>query len=195
MKVLVVIAHPNNSSFNHGISKAVIEKLKGKGHDVIFHDLYDEAFDPVLPGEEIPTDSQPSPEIKKYCDEIVSSGGIVVIHPNWWGQPPAILKGWIDRIFRFGIAYEFKEVDGAEGVPAGLLNDKTALVINTSNTPMGHEIKEYGDPLETLWRKCIFNFCGVKTFHRKMFASVVMSTADERKKWLEEVEDLVDKYF
>jgi len=54
-----------------------------------------------------------------------------VVHPNWWGQPPAILKGWIDRILRPGVAYQFLEGDAGEGVPVGLLKAETALIFNT----------------------------------------------------------------
>ena len=56
-------------------------------------------------------------------------------------QPPAILKGWIDRVMRPGVAYEFLEGDSGEGVPNGLLKAKTALVFNTSNTPEDRELK------------------------------------------------------
>ena len=45
------------------------------------------------------------PPIRQHCDEIAEADGIVVVHPNWWGQPPAMLKGWIDRVLRVGVAY------------------------------------------------------------------------------------------
>ena len=60
--------------------------------------------------------------------------GIIIIHPNWWGMPPAILKGWVDRVMRPGVAYEFLEGDSGEGVPRGLLRARRAIVFNTSNT-------------------------------------------------------------
>jgi len=46
--------------------------------------------------------------IKQHCEEIALVDGIVIVHPNWWGQPPAILKGWVDRVIRPGVAYEFQ---------------------------------------------------------------------------------------
>lgn len=57
------------------------------------------------------------------------------------GQPPAILKGWVDRVIRAGVAYEFAEGDSGEGVPIGLLKAKSALVFNTSNTLEERELK------------------------------------------------------
>jgi putative NADPH-quinone reductase len=118
-----------------------------------------------------------------------------VVHPNWWGQPPAILKGWIDRILRLGIAYQFLEGDAGEGVPVGLLKAETALIFNTSNTPCERERSVFGDPLERLWNDCIFDLCGVKHVYQKMFGIIIMSTAKQRLQWLEEVKATVNRYF
>jgi NAD(P)H dehydrogenase (quinone) len=120
---------------------------------------------------------------------------MIIVHPNWWGQPPAILKGWIDRVIRPGVAYEFLEGDNGEGVPAGLLRAKAALVFNTSNTKAERETNVFGDPLEALWKNCIFGLCGVSTFHREMFRVVVTSTKAERCEWLERVQRVVEEYF
>jgi NAD(P)H dehydrogenase (quinone) len=121
--------------------------------------------------------------------------GLIVIHPNWWGQPPAIVKGWIDRVFRPGIAYEFKEDDKGDGVPVGLLKARTGIVLNTSNTREERELTVFKDTLETIWRNCIFDLCGIRVFYRKMFRIVVTSTEAERTRWLHEVEEIVNSYF
>lgn len=133
--------------------------------------------------------------VRKHCDEMSKAEGIIIVHPNWWGQPPAILKGWVDRVIRAGVAYEFLEGDQGEGVPVGLLKAGSALVFNTSNTPEERELKVFGDPLETLWKNCIFGLCGVNVFYRKMFRVVVTSTPEERNAWLEEVKETVGRYF
>ena len=134
MKISVILAHPNKGSFNHALAATVIDELEKEGHEIFYHDLYEEDFDPILKAEEIPKDAQLSPEIEKHCTEISKADRIIIIHPNWWGQPPAILKGWIDRVIRPGVAYEFLEGDKGEGIPIGLLRARAALVINTSNT-------------------------------------------------------------
>ena len=121
MKISVILAHPDKKSFNHAIAAAAIETLKKNGHEVFFHDLYAEEFDPLLTSEEIPRDAALPVEVEKHCNEISAADGVVIVHPNWWGQPPAILKGWVDRVIRPGVAYEFLEDDQGEGVPCGLL--------------------------------------------------------------------------
>ncbi|MRR18432.1 MAG: flavodoxin family protein, partial [Deltaproteobacteria bacterium] len=133
--------------------------------------------------------------IRRHCDEISVADGIVIVHPNWWGQPPAILKGWVDRVMRPGIAYEFREGDSGEGVPHGLLRAKAALVYNTSNTESEREKDVFGDPLQTIWKNCIFGLCGVDNFHRRMFSVVITSTEARRRNWLAEVRRDVEYYF
>jgi putative NADPH-quinone reductase len=169
--------------------------LRENGHSVVFHDLCAETFDPILPKHEIPEDGSVADEIKHHCEALQSSDGIVIVHPNWWGQPPAILKGWVDRVFRAGVAYRFEEGDGGEGIPIGLLNARAAIVFNTSNTPDAREKSAFGDPLEALWKRCIFDLCGIKRFHRRTFSVVVTSTLEQRRRWIEEARALVVKIF
>ncbi len=186
MKILIVLGHPGPNSLNHSIARAVRDDLRDHGHEVNFHDLYREGFPPLLSAEEIPESGRIEQVIGTHCDELSSADGIVIVHPNWWGQPPAILKGWVDRVFRAGIAYRFEEGDGGEGIPIGLLRASAAVVLNTSNTPAAREISAFGDPLDAIWRRCIFDLCGVKNFHRRMFSMVVTSTREQRRDWIEE---------
>lgn len=195
MNVLIVLAHPDQNSFNHAIADTCRRRLSDNGYEILFHDLYRERFDPVLDKDEILRDGRVNEKIIRYCEELTNCDGIIIIHPNWWGQPPAILKGWIDRVFRPGIAYEFDEGDKGEGIPVGLLRTETALVFNTSNTSEQRENTVFKDPLELLWNNCIFDLCGVKTFKRKMFRIIVTSNGDQRKAWLDEVSALVNKHF
>jgi NAD(P)H dehydrogenase (quinone) len=194
MKISIILAHPDKKSFNHAIAQTVLKELENRGLEIAFHDLYEEEFDPVLPTGEIPKDAVLPNEIEKYCNEISEADGIIIIHPNWWGQPPAILKGWIDRVIRPGIAYEFLEGDKGEGVPNGLLKAKSALVFNTSNTESHREKDVFRDPLETIWRNCVFGLCGVNNFYRKTFSILVTSSEEERKQWLQEVKDPVNEF-
>jgi NAD(P)H dehydrogenase (quinone) len=195
MNVSVILAHPRPGSFNHAIAQAALQALAEGGHQVAFHDLYQEAFDPVLGSEEIPRDASLDGLIERHCREIADAVGIVIVHPNWWGMPPAILKGWVDRVMRPGLAYEFLEGDGGEGVPRGLLHARRALVFNTSNTPSEREMKAFGDPLQTLWERCIFALCGVSDFRRKTYSVVVTSTEQQRCAWLDDVRATVSGSF
>jgi NAD(P)H dehydrogenase (quinone) len=195
MNVLVVIAHPDQNSFNHAIAQTVLNTLKEFGHQVTFHDLYKEQFDAILPLLEIPKGAPIPHLLQKYCLELTDADGIIIIHPNWWGQPPAILKGFTDRVFRPGLAYEFTDGDAGEGVPKGLLKARTALVFNTSNTNQKREMAIFQDPLETIWKNCVFYLCGVKMFYRKTFGIIVTSSHEERTQWLAEVRETVQQYF
>lgn len=195
MKISLIIAHPDKESFNAAIAKCCLETLVANGHTIYFHDLYAEKFDSLLPVQEIPRTAELSYELKKHCDEISSVDGIIIVHPNWWGQPPAILKGWIDRVFRPGIAYEFIEGDSGEGIPTGLLNAESALVFNTSNTESNREKNVFKDPLETIWKNCIFGLCGVHDFYRRMFNIVVTSSEEQRRGWLSEVSETINRYY
>jgi putative NADPH-quinone reductase len=75
------------------------------------------------------------------------------------------------------------------------LKAHTAVVFNTSNTPTERENAVFGDPLELLWRKCIFDLCGIKSFHRHMFCVVVTSTEKQRNEWLKQVEEIIIQHF
>lgn len=195
MNVLIILAHPQPGSFNHAIAEAVCAAAGRNGHRVIFHDLYAERFDPCLPSDEIPDDGQVPCAVQQHCRDLQAADGIVIVHPNCWGQPPAILKGWIDRVVRPGVAYRFQDGDSGQGVPVGLLNAKTALVFNTSNTPAAREQAVFGDPLESLWRNCILWLCGVTKIERRMFGVVVTSTPEQRCSWLNEVAVMTEQVF
>lgn len=194
MNVLVILAHPNPRSFNHALAQRVSATLKRSHHHVIFHDLYNEKFNPLLSQDDLVKDRIVDSRLRIYCDELAESDGLVFVHPNWWGGPPAILKGWIDRVLRPGVAYTFGQGDGG-GVPRGLLSGKTALVLNTSDTPMEREKEVFGDPLDLFWKKCVFEFCGITGYHRETVGVVITSTLEQRQTWLTEAEALTLRLF
>lgn len=195
MDISLILAHPDQNSFNHAIAHTALDALIDAGHTVRFHDLYKEQFDPILYTEEIPRDTALDPIIACHCHEIANTDGIIIVHPNWWGQPPAILKGWVDRVIRPGIAYRFLEGDNGEGIPVGLLKARAVIVFNTANTPEERENAVFGDPLERIWKDCIFDLCGVSQFHRRMFRIIVTSDEIRRASWLTEVKEMVVQAF
>ncbi|HTZ20247.1 MAG TPA: NAD(P)H-dependent oxidoreductase [Opitutaceae bacterium] len=195
MKISLILAHPNPGSFNHAIAAQAVRTLRELGHEVTWHDLHAEGLDPILSQEETARDASLPPLVERHCREITEADGIVIVHPNWWGQPPAVLKGWIDRVLRPGVAYRFDEGDQGEGVPVGLLRARAAVVFNTANTSEQRERTVFLDPLETIWKNCIFGLCGVRVFYRKMFRIVVTSTPEQRQAWLDEVAQTVSNHF
>lgn len=195
MMILVILAHPRPGSFNHAIAAAAVDTLRELGHAVVFHDLYAEGFDPVLTAAELDKAAVLPPEIERHCAEVERADGIVIVHPNWWSSPPAILRGWVDRVLRAGRAYRF-EPDGRGGArPVGLLRAHAAVVITTANTPQEVEERLYGDPLRVHWEKVVFALCGVKAVHRLSFTPVILSTPEQRAEWLAQVRECMRTVF
>jgi NAD(P)H dehydrogenase (quinone) len=196
MLALIIVANPGTASFSHAMADVARQVLADHDYDIAFHDLYAEQFDPVQPTGEMANTSSADSAIEQHCAELARADLILIFHPNWWGQPPAILKGWVDRVFRLNTAYAYPPGVGPEGVPVGLLRARHALVFNTSNTPPEREAALFGDPLDTLWKRCIFGLCGLShpgSVVRRMFSPVAGSTAEQRAGWVEEVRLLVEQ--
>jgi len=192
MQIMLILAHPKKGSFNHAIASRVHNELLKLGHSVWFHDLYEEAFDAVYRPENA---DQEDWLTRMHRDRVIGCDGLIVVHPNWWGQPPAILKGWIDKVLVEGTAYGFDPEDNGSGVPVGLLRATQALIINTSNTPLERERAEFQDPLETIWKNCVLHYCGVENVERKVFRVIANSAYEDRTAWLAEAESMVRQYF
>ncbi len=195
MNISIILAHPNFGSFNHVIASTAAAALQQSGHQVVLHDLCRENFPALLTAAELQKEAKLEAVIAQHCAEIAGADGIVIVHPNWWGMPPAILKGWIDRVLRMGVAYRFVANDQGEGVPEGLLRARAAVVFNTANTPDRREREWFGDPLETLWKRCVFDLCGVKRVQRRTFSVIVTSTPQQRDEWLAQVRQIVTASF
>jgi len=190
--VTVYLAHPYKDSFNHAIFQRVIETLDAPGTKVFSHDLYAEDFNPVLTVGELGFDESEDPLVLQYAEELMASDLLIFIHPNWWGQPPAILKGWIDRVIRPPYAYDYPPELKAGDPPVQKMMGKKAMVFNTSNTPDPRESEYFGDPLENIWDRCVFGFCGVEMVFRKTFRTIADSSPEIREKWLDEAAEAVE---
>lgn len=190
MKALVVLAHQKSEgSFCHALADLSVKTLTACGYEVTLKDLYAEKFDPILTQEELETaPEEVSGPIRADIEQVLASDFYVVIHPNWWGMPPAILKGWIDRVIRQGFCYAFT----ADG-PVRKLEGRRGIVFTTGNTPQDVEVNVNGDPLENLWKNIVFKTVGVDNFKRINFASVIMSDAKQRAEWLDQARELLEK--
>ncbi|MDI6709298.1 MAG: NAD(P)H-dependent oxidoreductase [Thermoanaerobacterales bacterium] len=129
MRALIVYAHPNPKSFNHAILETAQEALRDGGAEVRVRDLYAEGWDPSLSAGDfesllagrVPDDIAREQEAVSWADTLL------MVFPVWWFGPPAILKGWLDRVFSVNFAYRSTD-HGLEG----LLRGRRALVISTS---------------------------------------------------------------
>lgn len=115
MRILVIYAHPVETSFCAGVYRQVTEKLSERGHDVRKIDLYAEDFDPVLSQKErldYEVDGDHRQAILAHVGLIKWAEGLVFVYPTWWYGLPAILKGWLDRIWLPGVTFELPEEKG-----------------------------------------------------------------------------------
>ncbi|SFW81108.1 NAD(P)H-dependent oxidoreductase [Amycolatopsis australiensis] len=199
--VVVLVAHPRPGSFNQALAARVRDTLTRAGRPVCFHDLYAEGFDPVLTADEAYTSgtraeeflaAEPDPLVRRHRDELRAAGGLVAIHPNWWGKPPAILSGWLDRILVPGVAYR---LDDAGGAPESLLSLRRLLVVNTSDTPEDRERTLFGDPLDAIWRRCLAPYLGEPEVARLVLRVVADAGEERRAAWLDDVEAEVRRLF
>lgn len=190
MKALIVLAHQKaEGSFCGALAQVAKETLTAAGYEVTLKDLYAEHFDPILTADELaePMETLSGP-IRADIQQVLDADFYVVVHPNWWGMPPAILKGWIDRAIRQGFCYAFT----AEGV-IRKLEGRKGVVFTTGNTPPEIEVSVNGDPLENLWKNIVFKTVGVDDFTRINFASVIMSTPEQRAEWLKQAKALIEE--
>ncbi|MEE1785649.1 NAD(P)H-dependent oxidoreductase [Streptomyces sp. SP17BM10] len=185
-RIGVYLAHPRAGSFNHALYDAVVAELRGHGCDVRAHDLYAEGFPALLTAEETGTvdaaDAPADPKLALHRAEVATLDALVLIHPNWWGMPPAVLTGWVQRVLAPGVAYKLGTADGE---PAGLLRAGRALVLNTSDTPEERERSEFGDPLQRIWAACVLPYVGVTDVRRTVFRTVTDASAPTRAAWLD----------
>lgn len=158
MKVLLILCHPRPGSFNHTLAASARDTLVALGHEVYFHDLHEEGFDPVLDSSELSRLYSLDDLVQEHSRQLSQAEGLVIFHPDWWSQPPAMLKGWVDRVFRQGVAYELEGEDGSEKKWKGLLAGKKGLVFCTSDAEEG----ERPGALESLWKDAVLGRCGME---------------------------------
>lgn len=109
MHVMVLHAHPVETSYNRALYNTVLETLRARGHEVDAVDLYAEGFDPVmsragrLDYHHVPQNV--TPELRPYVDRLLAAEALVVVFPVWNYGFPAILKGYFDRVFIPGVSF------------------------------------------------------------------------------------------
>ncbi|MEC0226160.1 NAD(P)H-dependent oxidoreductase [Paenibacillus alba] len=187
MNHLIVYAHPSEGSFNHAILETAVTGLQKKGHDVVVRDLYAIGFQPVVSSSEIigglGEDIVQEQEHLKWADVIT------FIYPIWWTGMPAIMKGYIDRVFSYGFAYKY-----VNGVQMGLLKGKKAVILNTQGKSHADYAKSGMDQaLRLTSDKGIFEYCGFEILYHIFFESVPESDEATRKQWLEQIADMASK--
>jgi NAD(P)H dehydrogenase (quinone) len=137
MRVLVVYTHPSPSSYTASVLTRILAGLEAAGHDVDVLDLYAIGFDPMLRAEErfrSGDDVLTSEMVQSHIALVRAASAVVFVHPTWWSGPPAMLKGWIDRVFVADVAYTV----GASGRMRSQLRHIRHLVVVTSHGSAKH---------------------------------------------------------
>jgi putative NADPH-quinone reductase len=136
MRLLFIHAHPVPESFSTALLSAALETARAQGHDARLIDLHAEGFNPVMSADErrgYTEDVPIPPDLVHHVEALQWAEGLILVYPTWWYAQPAILKGWMDRVWRPGIAFTLHE-EGQRLRPA-LANIRLIGVITTFGSP------------------------------------------------------------
>jgi len=185
-KIVIINGHPDNESFNHALQKAYKKGALSAGNEVEEITLSDMEFSTNLRfGYRKRTDWEP--DLLSAWNKIEQADHLVLIFPMWWASMPALMKGFFERVFLPGFAFEYQE---KSPFPKKLLKGKTSEIITTMNTPVWYYKWILGNPGIKLLKKSILGFCGVKNKRTTYLAVVKTSDDKQRQKWLSKIEKL-----
>ena len=183
MKHLVVLAHPRERSFARSVASTYIECVQALGHTVQLRDLYAMNFNPVGGQGEAFTRplGEPPPDIQVEMVHLVAADIVTFVSPVWWIAPPAIMKGWLDRVLRGGgFAYGY----GPHG-PRGALVGKRGLVFTSSGSTQREFVDSRKlDAIRVMWGAGTVEFCGMKLLDHLHFGPVGSRGAGRRREAL-----------
>ena len=179
-RVLVILGHPSDDSFCAALAEAYAESARAGGHAVRMLRLGQLDFDPIL--HEGYRQVQPLEADLLAAQEAISwAQHLVLAYPIWWGGAPALLKGFVDRIFLPGYAFKYRP---GKAFPAQLLAGRTAQLLVTMDTPPWYFRWVYHMPGIHQMRKTTLEFCGIKPVKVASFGPILHSTDEQRGRWL-----------
>jgi NAD(P)H dehydrogenase (quinone) len=188
-KILIINGHPNKDSFNFGIAKAYKNGAEKSGAEVKEIIITDLLFNPNLQfGYQKRIEHEP--DLIEAWAKILWAEHLVWIHPVWWGGLPAMTKGFIDRLFLPGFAFQPKENSIWWDK---LLKGRSAHIITTIDQPSWYYRFVYGRPSVNQLKKTVLEYCGIKPVKVTYVGIVKTSTAVLREKWLAKVQLLGQK--
>lgn len=176
MRTLIILGHPDKKSFCGSLADSYEKGAREKGGEVARLNLIDLKFNPILFGEHHHIQTL-EPDLVEAQKLIKWANQLVIIFPDWWSAPPALLKGFIDRVFLPGFAFKFRE-DSDQW--ARMLTDKKGRIIMTSDSPMTWPYFFSFHPAIHMMKKATLEFCGVSPVAVSCFGS--MKNADEKKR-------------
>jgi NAD(P)H dehydrogenase (quinone) len=195
MKLAVILAHPKAGSFCASIAHTCVEALEAQGHAVVFSDLYAMDFDPRLQAGEIPVSSGFSAGADVVAERVRLAGadGFIFVYPFWFNAPPAMLKGYVDRVFGMGFGYGPTGAGGNQPLLAG----RRLLSISTSGAP-DHWVNSTGalKGLMEMFDYHLAGVCGLKVVDHVHFGGILSTlTSDAAQGLLEQVRTTLKRDF
>ncbi|SHH80199.1 NAD(P)H-dependent oxidoreductase [Flavobacterium defluvii] len=185
MKNLIIYAHPNESSLNHFFKNTIVESLEKSGQEVVVRDLNKIDFNPVLSLQDMHGQrmGQVSEDVKTEQDFICWADRIVFVYPIWWTGMPAIMKGYIDRVFSYGFAYRYDQ-----GVQKGLLTGKKTIIVNShGKSNAEYEAIGMDKALELTSDIGIFKYCGLEIQKHFYFDKADRASAESISDWEKQI--------
>lgn len=159
MQCLVVIAHPLADSLNASLAKTAVQELESAGHQVRLQDLYQSGFAPALTAAELRSHGSQfdATSLRSEIENLLWAEAIVLVFPTWWFGFPAILKGWFDRVWAPGIAYD--QVDGVAAIKPRLDRLRSAVAITTQGAPWWVDRLVMRQPVKRVLKTSILQLC------------------------------------
>ena len=184
--ILVILGHPNKESLCGALANTFTLVAKENGAEVKEMFLGELNFDPILWNGY--SKVQPLEDDLIIAQEsIMWASHLVFVYPTWWGAIPALLKGFIDRVFLPGFAFKYRE---NSVMWDKLLKGRSAQLIVTMDTPSLYYRWIFRMPGHNQMKKAILEFCGIKPVRISAFSPVKNSSIKQRKKWMEKVKSL-----
>jgi 1,4-dihydroxy-2-naphthoate polyprenyltransferase len=181
MNVLIILGHPRAGSLCGGLARAFGEGAREAAADVRKLDLAELDFDPHVRTES-PNQQAMEPGLRRARELILWAEHLVFVYPTWWGTMPALLKGFLDRVFTPGFA--FRTCEGGTGYQ-GLLGGRSAQLITTMDTPPLIHRLVYRQPGRQAMARATLGFCGIRPVRALVCGPVRDSTPGQRQRWLE----------
>ncbi|WP_299582614.1 NAD(P)H-dependent oxidoreductase [uncultured Sunxiuqinia sp.] len=181
--VLIINGHPDKESYNHALAEAYLEGARKTKAVISQIHISDLDFNPNLKfGYRKRTELEP--DLTEALAKIKAADHLVWVFPMWWSGYPALLKGFIDRLFLPGIT--FQPVKG-KPLPQRLLKGKSARIILTADSPQWYDYLFMKRPAINQFKKGTLEFCGIKPVKVSYIGPVKDSSASYREKWLTKV--------
>jgi NAD(P)H dehydrogenase (quinone) len=182
MKHAVIFAHPKAESFTATVARAYGDAVRGLGQEAVVRDLYSMGFDPCLKAGEIPTAKGYAPAADVLAERRLLDDADVfaLVYPFWFNAPPAILKGYVDRVFGMGFGFE-----PAPGGTQSLLDGRQLISFTSSGAPEDW-VRKTGalSALSTLFDEHLAGVCGLRVADHVHVGGIVPSITQE---WMDEI--------